>query len=134
MVNRVTRNTILPFYCLKISHSACNTSIFKLNAAKMKERFIILGLNVKQIKKKTANVLMVPKCLVWFLAWYFFNPVSKPNPTRNQNQYLTHVYINTKTNTNTSTKPDSISKPRFEIDTSNSIPILKSKPTSFAYP
>ena len=58
----------------------------------MKERFTILGLGVKQIvKKKTVNALMVPKCPVWFLAWYFFNPESKPNPTRNQNQYLTHV-------------------------------------------
>ena len=57
----------------------------------MKERFTILGLGVKQIMKKTVNTPMVPKCPVWFLAWYFFNPESKPNPTRNQNQYLTHV-------------------------------------------
>ena len=62
----------------------------------MKETFTIFGLSVKQIMRKKVNgyvskSLMVPKSPVWFLAWYFFNPESKPNPTRNQNQYLTHV-------------------------------------------
>ena len=49
-------------------------------------------------------------------------------------QYLVPIWVNTKTNTNTSPKPESISKPSFEIENSNSIPILKLKPTSFAYP
>ena len=55
MVNRVTKNTILPFYSLKISHSACNTLILNLNPVKMKERFTILGLGVKQIMKKDSK-------------------------------------------------------------------------------
>ena len=55
MVNRVTKNTILPFYSLKISDSACNTSIFNLNPVKMKERYTILGLGVKQIMKKDSK-------------------------------------------------------------------------------
>ena len=77
---------------------------------------------------------MVPLCPVWFLPWYPTKPGSKSKPTRNQNQYLIPVWVNTETNTKTSPKPESISKPRFEIESSNSIPILKSKPTSFAYP
>ena len=57
---------------------------------------------------------MVPKCPLWFLAWYLFNPESKLNPIQNENQYLTHIEINSATNIKTLTKPDSISKPRFE--------------------
>ena len=66
------------------------TSIFNLNAVNMIERFTILSLSLKQIMRHMVNVLMGPKCSVWFLAWYFFKPESKPDRTPNQNQYLTH--------------------------------------------
>jgi len=36
-----------------------------------------------------------------------------------------------RTNINTSTNPDSISKPRFEIDNSNAIPILINETNQF---
>ena len=100
----------------------------------MKEKSTFLGFRVKSNMRKRGIVLMVPLYPVWFLPWYPIKPGSKSKPTRNQNQYLIPVWVNTETNTNTSPKPESISKPIFEIENSNSIPILKSKPTSFAYP